>query len=245
MKSFSKAALAAVLCMMCLLPVSYADMDKAVTKLPARSFCINADLQTAWEETAQVLRQMEIPVTLADDKFHIIATAFVFADYNRLFKISKNAHPFLKGRFTMKISLEQVTDAYTKFNVVLQIRQNKAIGSGERLLKSRGTFEKYLAYQIDRRAIGRKYPGIYGIDLGMDLIPDLKTERYHVADIEPGSPAAKAGLQPGDEVTGIDGRHISIRGELFEALLSKKAGQDYEFTVRRKGSEIKANVHHA
>lgn len=99
-----------------------ADIEKDISKLSPKSFCINADLETAWEETAHVLRRMEIPPTLADHDHYVVTTAFVFADYGKLFKISSNPRPFLKGRFTLKMTLTQEAPSYTKLNIVLQVR---------------------------------------------------------------------------------------------------------------------------
>lgn len=219
-------------------PPARADLAKDISKLPAKSFCINANLETAWEETAHVLQRMGLSPSLADSSHYVTATEFALADYAKLFKIAANPRPLLKGRFTMKISLFQETESYTRMSVVLQIRQNKAIGKGERLLKTRGVFEKYFAYQVNQLAISRQYPKLYEIRLGMDLIPDLESERYLVARVEEESPAGEAGFRSGDELISIDGRPVSIRGELFEILLPEESARQFRFRVRREKKEM-------
>ena len=74
-----------------------ADLEKSIAKLASRSFCVNANLETTWEETAHVLRRMEIPLTLADHDHHVITSAFILADYSKLFKISRSPRPRLPG----------------------------------------------------------------------------------------------------------------------------------------------------
>lgn len=219
-----------------------ANLDKAIAKLQSRSFCVNADIGTAWEQTALALKRLEIPVTLADPQFHVTTTAFVEAGFGRLFKIAKNPRSFRGGRFTFKIGLEEVTPSFTKLSIILQIRQKKMVGSSERLLKSRGSFEKYLAYEINRLAIAKKYPDLLEIRLGMDLIPSLKNERYQIQNVEAHSPAAEAGFKSGDWLEAIDGKKISVRDGLFETLLAGGKVKRMEFAVLRDSVRLKIPV---
>lgn len=223
-------------------PQARADLTQAVFKLPVKSFCVNADFDTAWEETAHVLRRMGLSVSLADRDHRVVTTEFAAADYGQLFKIAANPRLFLKGRFTLKILFAPETQAYTRIDVVLQVRQKKAVGKGERILKTRGSFEKYFAYQVNQLAVGRRYPKLYEIRLGMELIPDIQTERYAVARVERESPAGEAGFQAGDELIAIDGRPVSIRGELFEILLGGAPAQEFRFDVRRGKKDLAIKV---
>ncbi|MEY4549722.1 MAG: hypothetical protein RL685_5917 [Pseudomonadota bacterium] len=54
-----------------------------------------------------------------------------------------------------------------------------------------------------------------------------------VAEVSPGSPAARAGLRPGDVVTDVDGKAVSDPGELATALRGLKAGQVARLKVAR------------
>jgi len=56
-----------------------------------------------------------------------------------------------------------------------------------------------------------------------------------VAAVEKGSPAAKAGLEPGDVILGIDGKAIDNSGELPAAVATKQPGEAARLQVWRKG----------
>src|SRR5690606_862172 len=51
------------------------------------------------------------------------------------------------------------------------------------------------------------------------------------------SPAAQAGLQPGDVVTKVDGDKVVDRVDLERALIGHKPGESVELVVRRDGEE--------
>ena len=55
------------------------------------------------------------------------------------------------------------------------------------------------------------------------------------APIEQGSPAAAAGLQPGDTITQIDGKHVSSTAGFIATIDTFQPGQKVTFTVRRGG----------
>lgn len=220
-----------------------ATIEEKAAKLPARSFCINSNLETAWITTRDALREMGIEITLEDKKYSLITTAFVLANYSRLRHLSPNTRPALKGRFTLKVRFEEVTPSFTKMMITLQARQNKLLPkSGERLLKSRGSFEKFLAYRVNQLAIEKQFPTLYEIRLGMNLIPSLKTERYRITEVEPFSPAGEAGFKNGDELFAIDQKPISIRGDLFKVLLPEEREKKFIFSVWRKGKRLDLGV---
>ncbi len=56
-----------------------------------------------------------------------------------------------------------------------------------------------------------------------------------VSSVEKGSPAAKAGLEPGDVILGIDGKMVSSAGELPAAVALKKPGESARLQIWRKG----------
>jgi S1-C subfamily serine protease len=72
-----------------------------------------------------------------------------------------------------------------------------------------------------------------GLKMNMDKI-DMAT----IAAVEPGSPAAAAGLQPGDQIVAVNGQPLiaSLGGEAKERLFGK-AGDTRRVTVRRGGEE--------
>lgn len=56
-----------------------------------------------------------------------------------------------------------------------------------------------------------------------------------VSSVEKGSPAAKAGLEPGDVILGVDGKTLNSAGELPAAVALKKPGEATRLQIWRKG----------
>ena len=56
------------------------------------------------------------------------------------------------------------------------------------------------------------------------------------------SPAAKAGLQPGDVITHVDDRKVEEPGDLVEAIRERKAGDRVHIVYFRKGERREARV---
>jgi serine protease Do len=63
-----------------------------------------------------------------------------------------------------------------------------------------------------------------------------------VAAVEKGSPAAKAGLEPGDVILGIDGKSVDNSGDLPAAVASKLPGESTRLQVWRKGATRNIDV---
>jgi S1-C subfamily serine protease len=60
--------------------------------------------------------------------------------------------------------------------------------------------------------------------------------------VVPGGPAAKAGLQAGDLITGIDGHSISSTQQFIETVDQYKPGQSITLTVKRGGKTLHVNL---
>ena len=58
-----------------------------------------------------------------------------------------------------------------------------------------------------------------------------------VQDVASGSPAAKAGLQVGDQVTAIDGQAVQSSADMVAAIRDHKPGDKVTVTVNRNGSQ--------
>ena len=63
-----------------------------------------------------------------------------------------------------------------------------------------------------------------------------------VSQVEPDSPAGKAGLQIGDVITEVDGQKVNDAGELQVTIGQKKPGTKIELTVLRDGKRMTVPV---
>ena len=75
-------------------------------------------------------------------------------------------------------------------------------------------------------------PGYLGV--AVSVLGDKLT----IGDVEPNSPAAKAGMKTGDIVLSVDGKAVK-NNEVFRSLLQiKSAGEKVQLTVERKGEKV-------
>lgn len=63
-----------------------------------------------------------------------------------------------------------------------------------------------------------------------------------ITTVQSGSPAASAGLQPGDVITGIDGRPVSSTSQFIQTVDSFPPGMQLTLTVKSGGSQRQAKV---
>jgi S1-C subfamily serine protease len=63
-----------------------------------------------------------------------------------------------------------------------------------------------------------------------------------VSEVRRGSPGAKAGLLPGDVITGLDGRKVSDLEELRSVLRQFRVGDKVSLRVRRDGTEFDTSM---
>ena len=63
-----------------------------------------------------------------------------------------------------------------------------------------------------------------------------------IADVAPGSPADKAGVQVGDNVLAMDGKPLAGLADLLEGLRARKVGDKVELDVVRQGRQGKVSV---
>ena len=60
--------------------------------------------------------------------------------------------------------------------------------------------------------------------------------------IEPGAPAQRSDLIPGDVITKVDGKSVNISADLQREILGKKIGQSVELEIWRKGRTVRVTV---
>jgi serine protease Do len=90
--------------------------------------------------------------------------------------------------------------------------------------------------------VRRPYLGI----LMQDLTPELAKSMGKapekgaiVSNIQPGSPADKAGVKPGDVIVAVDGQPVDGSKAVQRTVLTKKIGQKVDVQVWRDGKEVK------
>jgi S1-C subfamily serine protease len=102
--------------------------------------------------------------------------------------------------------------------------------------------------------IGYAVPGDTAQRVAHQLISDGSVEHAYlgvslpnsgaatIEDVRNNGPADSAGLQPGDEVTAVDGKTIESGDALREAIDAKKPGDKITLTIKRNGNERTVQV---
>lgn len=73
--------------------------------------------------------------------------------------------------------------------------------------------------------------------LGVVVVKQPEENRPMIAHVAPDSPAAKAGLEPGDEIVEVDGQEITSASQLGELVGKKKPGKSIKITFERDGQQ--------
>ena len=91
----------------------------------------------------------------------------------------------------------------------------------------------------------RNYIGVQIQPMTEDLRAYFKAPRGRgllVSKVKDGTPAAKAGLRAGDVIIAADGKEVSDRGDLREALADHEPGDKVSIRIVRDGSEKSIDV---
>ncbi|APW60026.1 S1C family serine protease [Paludisphaera borealis] len=79
--------------------------------------------------------------------------------------------------------------------------------------------------------------------LGVTLNPDgRRSQGTIVTSVSPGSPAAEAGLAPGDRIVSVDGRAVRDAQALSRAVEMTPVGQELTLVIERQGKKFEAKV---
>jgi predicted metalloprotease with PDZ domain len=74
--------------------------------------------------------------------------------------------------------------------------------------------------------------------LGLQTVSQMSTSGATVLVVDAGGPAQRAGLQPGDVITQVDGQPITSPGVLDAAIAGKQPGQQVQLLVNRYGQSL-------
>ncbi len=90
------------------------------------------------------------------------------------------------------------------------------------------------------RLIKKTYIGVRGRDLTAEDVTQLKLAARSgvlVVGVDPGSPAAKAGLKPNDLITAVDGHPVADMLQFFKQMLAKNVGDTVSLWILRGGKD--------
>jgi S1-C subfamily serine protease len=72
--------------------------------------------------------------------------------------------------------------------------------------------------------------------LGVSTSPSIVGQGAQVADLVPGAPADRAGVQIGDTISKVEGRRIQAPEDISAAIESRRPGDKVEIEVKRAGA---------
>jgi putative serine protease PepD len=91
-------------------------------------------------------------------------------------------------------------------------------------------------------ATGEASHAYLGLQTSFAQGPDGRPAGLRVVAVDPGGPAARAGLEPGDVITEVDGEAATGPDQLMAVTLKKRAGEKVGLTVERDGAEKTVTV---
>ncbi len=126
------------------------------------------------------------------------------------------------------------------FGSAFAIGRATASGSGD----EHGRIERGFGGRPGGRGNGPQFPQpTSGVFLGVAAQPATGGQQgAQVANVASGSPAAGAGLQPGDVITAVDGTAVSSPADLAQQVRSHQPGDQVTITYSRGGNSTDAPV---
>jgi serine protease Do len=92
----------------------------------------------------------------------------------------------------------------------------------------------------NRQSDATDSPSVSAASLGLTVQSD--GGKLLVAEVQPGSPAARVGLKPGDEMLSLDGSQLATIADFESAAGRLKAGGSAAIAFRRNGATLQLNV---
>src|SRR5205085_2924780 len=99
------------------------------------------------------------------------------------------------------------------------------------------TVETAVVTHVSKAAPEPTQPAYLGVNLDAD-----KNGRAVVAQVDPNSPAAKAGLTPGDVLTELDGKPVAGPASVRELLAGRAPGDAFKVVVSRQDRKVEARI---
>jgi len=117
------------------------------------------------------------------------------------------------------------------------------IGTGIGFAVPSSMFKTVADQLIHGGKVRRPYLGIYMQDVNEEITQSLgqkaPSKGALVSQVEPGKPAEKAGLKPGDVIVTVDGQPVDGSKAVQRTVLNKQIGQKLDLGVWRDGKSMK------
>lgn len=110
------------------------------------------------------------------------------------------------------------------------------------VVTSRKSDGENLGFAITADRVRRVFPRLiaaeqrYGIVHGIEI--EMLAPHARVATVAGDSPAAKAGIRPGDAIRAIEGRDVRHGWDFYLALIDRKPGERIALTIDRGGKKV-------
>ena len=107
------------------------------------------------------------------------------------------------------------------------------------------TAKPLIPQMVATGGVTRGYLGVSIQSITPELAEAMKlagTQGALVGEVKPDSPAAKAGLQTGDVITGFDGKPVAAAHDLPAIVAETPVGQNATVTVQRQGEQLELGV---
>jgi S1-C subfamily serine protease len=114
------------------------------------------------------------------------------------------------------------------------------------------TVKEIVDQLIATGSVDHPYLGIQMVALSPDILRKLQNsgegdrlsvkEGVLIVGVQPNSPAAKAGLKPGDVIQSLASRPIQTAEEVQAAVASSEIGQTLPLTINRQGNNLSLSL---